>query len=232
MEQGKVRLERKIPRRDLIRGWDTSLMRRMAMHPPFLALCSVQAVSLAIMLCLFTTTNLSPISIPGVDIRKAMDYYSILWPCSSSACRSWLFVSCQELFFRYHCAVHLPSVRTNAQVSFPHFAAFFTCLKAFVYEGRFLEKPRVILSAFALPDGSDNMDPLSLSSAAFLASVTSLPGAPGSLWVGRLHPCCPEEIQNISHDTRAFDSLLYSLDISLKDPNIAAVVAEDDALLL
>lgn len=32
VEQGKVRLERKIPRRDRIRGWDTSLMRRMAMQ--------------------------------------------------------------------------------------------------------------------------------------------------------------------------------------------------------
>ncbi|KAL8844430.1 MAG: hypothetical protein Q9176_001340 [Flavoplaca citrina] len=40
----------------------------------------------------------------------------------------------------------------------------------------------------------------------------------------------PDEIKNISRDTRAFYSILYSLEISLKDPKITAVVAEDDGL--
>ncbi|KAL8760314.1 MAG: hypothetical protein Q9199_000096 [Rusavskia elegans] len=40
----------------------------------------------------------------------------------------------------------------------------------------------------------------------------------------------PDEIKNISRDTRAFYSILHSLEISLKDPNITAVIAEDDAL--
>ncbi|KAL9032661.1 MAG: hypothetical protein Q9180_006375, partial [Flavoplaca navasiana] len=40
----------------------------------------------------------------------------------------------------------------------------------------------------------------------------------------------PDEIKNISRDTHAFYSILHSLEISLKDPKIAAIVAEDDAL--
>lgn len=182
VEQDKVRLERQIPRWDRIRGWDMSLMRRMAIQCacPFCALCSVQAVSLGIMLCLFTTTDLS-------QCRCLVPIFVRPWTLTVYYGHAvhphvyLLFVSCQDLFFHYHCAVHLPFVRTNAQVSFPHFAPFFTCLKAFGHEGTFLEQPGFVLSAFALPDRSDNMDPLSLSWAAFLASVPSLPGAPGSL---------------------------------------------------
>ncbi|KAL8649382.1 MAG: hypothetical protein Q9226_005596 [Calogaya cf. arnoldii] len=40
----------------------------------------------------------------------------------------------------------------------------------------------------------------------------------------------PDEIKNISRDTRAFYSILYSLELSLKDPKITEVIAEDDAL--
>ncbi|KAL9620189.1 MAG: hypothetical protein Q9204_008234, partial [Flavoplaca sp. TL-2023a] len=40
----------------------------------------------------------------------------------------------------------------------------------------------------------------------------------------------PDKIKKISRDTRAFYSILYSLEISLKDPKISAVVAEDDGL--
>ena len=161
MEQGKVRLERKIPRRDRIRGWDTSLMRRMAVQcaSPFRALCSVQAVSLAIMLCLFTITDLSQcrclVSIFVRPWTTTVYYGHVVHPHVYL-----LFVSCCELFFYYHCAVHLSSVRTNAQVSFPPAAPFFTCLKAFGHEGSFLGQPGFVLSAFALADRSDNMDPL------------------------------------------------------------------------
>ncbi|KAL8803122.1 MAG: hypothetical protein Q9182_003372 [Xanthomendoza sp. 2 TL-2023] len=40
----------------------------------------------------------------------------------------------------------------------------------------------------------------------------------------------PDEIKNISRDIHAFYDILYSLESSLKDPGITAVVAEDDAL--
>ncbi|KAL8808758.1 MAG: hypothetical protein Q9200_004043, partial [Gallowayella weberi] len=40
----------------------------------------------------------------------------------------------------------------------------------------------------------------------------------------------PDEIKNISRDTHALYNILYSLESSLKDPTITAVVAEDDAL--
>ncbi|KAL8746481.1 MAG: hypothetical protein Q9184_007742 [Pyrenodesmia sp. 2 TL-2023] len=40
----------------------------------------------------------------------------------------------------------------------------------------------------------------------------------------------PDEIKNISRDNRAFYSILYSLEIALKDPKITKVIADDDAL--
>ncbi|KAL8708801.1 MAG: hypothetical protein Q9220_006362 [cf. Caloplaca sp. 1 TL-2023] len=40
----------------------------------------------------------------------------------------------------------------------------------------------------------------------------------------------PEEIKNISRDTHAFYSILFSLETSLRDPKITATIAEDDPL--
>ena len=40
----------------------------------------------------------------------------------------------------------------------------------------------------------------------------------------------PEEIKNISRDTQAFYSILFSLESSLRDAEVTAVIAKDEAL--
>lgn len=87
-----------------------------------------------------------------------------------------------------------------------------------------------LLAGFALLHHSDSMDPLSIIAGVLGISAVAAQSSKRLYEMIDGIRSAPDEIKNISRDTRAFYSILYSLEISLKDPNITAVIAEDDAL--
>lgn len=74
------------------------------------------------------------------------------------------------------------------------------------------------------------MDPLSIIASVLGISAVTAQSSKGLYEMIDGIRSAPDEIKNISRDTRAFYSILYSLEISLKDPKITALVAEDDTL--
>ncbi|KAL8686389.1 MAG: hypothetical protein Q9224_005461, partial [Gallowayella concinna] len=74
------------------------------------------------------------------------------------------------------------------------------------------------------------MDPLSVIAGVLGIAAVVAQSSKGLFELIDAIRSAPNEIKNISRDTHAFYNILYSLESSLKDPRITAVVAEDDAL--
>ncbi|KAL9581976.1 MAG: hypothetical protein Q9203_005682 [Teloschistes exilis] len=111
-------------------------------------------------------------------------------------------------------------------------APFAFWLSSCVMKGVFLSAQELscLLAGFALPYRFHAMDPLSIV-AGVLGITTVVAQTSKNLYelVDGIRSA-PSEIKNISRDTHAFYSILFSLESSLRDPKISAVIAEDDSL--
>ncbi|KAI4145852.1 MAG: hypothetical protein LQ341_002241 [Variospora aurantia] len=74
------------------------------------------------------------------------------------------------------------------------------------------------------------MDPLSITAGVLGISAAAAQASKSLYEMIEGIRSAPDEIKNISRDNRAFYSILYSLEIALKDPKITKVIADDDAL--
>lgn len=87
-----------------------------------------------------------------------------------------------------------------------------------------------LLAGFALPYQTNKMDPLSITAGVLGISAAAAQASKSLYEMIEGIRSAPDEIKNISRDNRAFYSILYSLEIALKDPKITKVIADDDAL--
>ena len=87
-----------------------------------------------------------------------------------------------------------------------------------------------LIAGFALPYTSVPMDPLSVI--AGVLGIVSVAAQSSKVLYELIDAVrtAPTEITNISRDTHAFYSILFSLESSLKDSKIAAAIAEDEGL--
>ena len=101
-----------------------------------------------------------------------------------------------------------------------------------VLKAIFLSSPQLssLLAGFSLPLAFIGMDPLSII--AGVLGITSVAAQSSKALFELIDGVrsAPEEITNISRDVHAFYSILYSLEVSLKDSKISTVIAEDGSL--
>ena len=87
-----------------------------------------------------------------------------------------------------------------------------------------------LLAGFSLDNISSGMDPLSILAGVLgVAAVTTESAKKQGALLDAIRTA-PDEIKNINRDTRAFYSILFSLESSLRDAEVAAVIAKDEAL--
>ncbi|KAL8999625.1 MAG: hypothetical protein Q9169_001585 [Polycauliona sp. 2 TL-2023] len=74
------------------------------------------------------------------------------------------------------------------------------------------------------------MDPLSIIAGVLGIATVAAQSSKGLYEMIDAVRSAPDEFKNISRDTRAFYTIVYSLETSLQDTKITAIIAEDDAL--